>query len=124
MKGFLERLGYHVVVTDTEQETLTLLREVKPPISLILVNLGLGSDQALEAGRRIRTLGELSEEVPIVVLPSEYQDEKEGSDEPMGGNDYKSYMTTTGQLESLLKKTLQKNSGELEKNRIGMSNPE
>lgn len=107
MKGFLEGLGYHVLVTANEQESLRLLREVKPAISLILVNQGLVSDRALETGRRIRNLGELSEEVPIVVLPSEYEDEKEGSDQPMGGNDYKSYMTTTWQLECLLKKALQ-----------------
>ena len=111
LKSFLERLGYEVVLTATEEESLRLLRDGKQVISLILINQAAVSDVALETARRIRALAHLGEETPIVVLPSEFENEKEGSDQAVGPNDYKSYITTTDQLESLLKRVLPTNQG-------------
>ena len=111
MKSFLERLGYDVLLTASEEESLRVLRDGKQAISLILINQAAVSDVVLETARRIRNLAELGEATPIVVLPSEFEDEKEGSDQVVGPNDYKSYITTTDQLENLLKRVLPINQG-------------
>ena len=111
LKSFLERLGYDVLLTATEEESLQVLRDGKQAISLILINQAAVSDIVLETARRIRDLAQLGEETPMVVLPSEFEDEKEGSDQVVGPNDYKSYITTTDQLENLLKRVLPTNQG-------------
>ena len=98
-------------MTATEEESLRLLHDGNQAIRLILINQAAVSDVALETARRIRDLGRLGEETPIVVLPSEFEDEKEGSDQVVGLNDYKSYITTTDQLENLLKRVLPINLG-------------
>ena len=100
-----------MLLTATEEESLRVLRDGKQAISLILINQAAVSDIVLETARRIRDLAKLGEETPIVVLPSEFEDEKEGSDQVVGPNDYKSYITTTDQLENLLKRVLPINQG-------------
>jgi CheY-like chemotaxis protein len=102
-------LGYDVLLTASEEESLRVLRDGKQAISLILINQAAVSDVVLATARRIRDLGQLGEETPIVVLPSEFENEKEGSDQVVGPNDYKSYITTTDQLENLLKRVLPTN---------------
>jgi len=100
-----------VVLTATEEESLRLLRDGRYAISLILINQAAVSDVVLETARRIRDLARLGEETPIVVLPSEFEEEKEGSDQLVGPNDYKSYITSTDQLEDLLNRVLPTNQG-------------
>ena len=100
-----------MVLTATEEESLRLLRDGRYAISLILINQAAVSDVVLETARRIRDLARLGEETPIVVLPSEFEEEKEGSDQLVGPNDYKSYITSTDQLEDLLNRVLPTNQG-------------
>lgn len=101
MKRFLEDLGYDVALAINEQESLSLIND-PASVQLILMNQRMVSDDALAAGRRIRKQVIVSSLAPVIVLPFEFRKEMEGTDENMGGRDYKSYMTSEQQLEDLL----------------------
>ena len=102
MKRFLEDLGYDVAVATDEGDSLRLINEDHPKVKLILLNQRMLSDDALSAGRRIREHVAVVNSAPVIVLPFEFRKELEGTDENMGGRDYKSYMTSEEQLEGLL----------------------
>ena len=102
MKRFLEDLGYEVALAINEQDSLNLIDDPPASVQLILMNQRMVSDDALAAGRRIRKHVNISSSVPVIVLPLEFRKEMEGTDENMGGRDYKSYMTSEHQLENLL----------------------
>jgi two-component system, OmpR family, response regulator len=98
--------GYQVIVSTNEADAVETLGHAKADIELILVDQNMSSDQALAVGRRIRDHFDLNEGVPIVVIPLEFKEELEDTDEEMGGRDYKTYFTTNRQLDNLLKKLL------------------
>lgn len=102
MKRFLEDLGYEVALATNEKDSLNLMSEPHAAVQLILMNQRMVSDDALAAGRRIREHVSVSNSAPVIVLPFEFRKEMEGTDENMGGRDYKSYMTSEQQLEDLL----------------------
>jgi len=102
MKRFLEDLGYQVALASNEKDSLDLVSQPHAPVDLILMNQRMVSDDALAAGRRIREHVNVSNSAPVIVLPFEFRKEMEGTDENMGGRDYKSYMTSEQQLEDLL----------------------
>jgi CheY-like chemotaxis protein len=102
MKKFLEDLGYEVALASNEKDSLNLMSGPQAAVQLILMNQRMVSDDALAAGRRIREHVNVSNSAPVIVLPFEFRKEMEGTDENMGGRDYKSYMTSEQQLEDLL----------------------
>jgi DNA-binding response OmpR family regulator len=102
MKRFLEDSGYGVALAFDENDSLSLMSEPHASVHLILMNQRMVSDDALAAGRRIREHVTVSKSAPVIVLPFEFRKEKEGTNENMGGQDYKSYMTSEQQLEDLL----------------------
>jgi len=102
MNQFLEDLGYEVALAINEQHSLALINDPPASVQLILMNQRMLSDDALAAGRRIRKQVNVSSSAPVIVLPFEFRREMEGTDENMGGRDYKSYMTSEEQLEDLL----------------------
>ena len=102
MKRFLGDLGYEVALAINEKDSLQLMSEPHTAVQLILMNQRMLSDDALAAGRRIREHVSVSNSAPVIVLPFEFRKEMEGTDENMGGRDYKSYMTSEQQLEDLL----------------------
>lgn len=104
MRRFLEGLGYQILMAEQEKDALEVVQGWSSPIDLILINQRMISDEALTVGRRIRDLGEISEQVPVVVIPYEFSNGKEGTDQCVGGNDHKSYMTSTAQLGNLLQR--------------------
>jgi len=101
MKSFLEDLGYAVALATNEEDSMRLVYGDQK-VQLILLNQKMLSDDALAAGRRIREHVNVPNSAPVIVLPFEFSKEFEGTDENMGGRDYKSYMTSEGQLEDLL----------------------
>lgn len=102
MKKFLEDLSYEVALASNEKDSLDLMSEPQAAVQLILMNQRMVSDDALAAGRRIREHVNVSNFAPVIVLPFEFRKEMEGTNENMGGRDYKSYMTSEQQLEDLL----------------------
>ena len=102
MKRFLEDLGYDVAVAADEDGSLRLISGSHARIKLILLNQRMLSDDALSAGRRIREHVNVASGAPVIVLPFEFRADMEGTDQNMGGRDYKSYMTSEQQLQDLL----------------------
>ena len=102
MKRFLEELGYDVEVGTDEGDSLRMISGDHRTVKLILLSQRMLSDDALSAGRRIREHVNVANSAPVVVLPFEFRNELEGTDQNMGGRDYKSYMTSEQQLEDLL----------------------
>ena len=102
MERFLENLGYDVALSTNEGDSLQMISGDHRKVKLILLNQKMLSDDALSAGQRIREHVNVANSAPVVVLPFEFRKELEGTDENMGGRDYKSYMTSEQQLEDLL----------------------
>ena len=102
MKRFLEELGYDVEVGTDERDSLRKISGDHRTVKLILLSQRMLSNDALSAGRRIREHANVANSAPVVVLPFEFRNELEGTDQNMGGRDYKSYMTSEQQLEDLL----------------------
>ena len=106
LRRILEAKGYQVVLAANETECAKALTGTKLEIGLILISQKAGSDEALAAGRRIRTQAKGSDSAPVIVIPNEYVDKMEGKDENVGGTDHKIYMTSVMQLEELLNRLL------------------
>ena len=102
MKKFLEDLGYDVAVAADEDSSVRLISGNHARIRLILLNQRMLSDDALSAGRRIREHANVASAAPVIVLPFEFRKDLEGTDQNMGGRDYKSFMTSEQQLADLL----------------------
>ena len=102
MKRFLEDLGYAVALVINEEDSMRWVNGDQSKVQLILLNQKMLSDDALAAGRRIREHVNVPNSAPVIVLPFEFSKKFEGTDENMGGRDYKSYMTSERQLEDLL----------------------
>jgi CheY-like chemotaxis protein len=102
MKRFLEDLGYQVSLAVNENDSLNFINDSQATVQLILMNQRMVSNDALAAGRRIREHVNVAKTAPVIVLPIEFRKELEGTDQNMGGRDYKSYMTSEQQLEDLL----------------------
>lgn len=102
MEQFLVGMGYDVEVGTDEEDSLRRISGNRRKVKLILVNQRMLSDDALSAGRRIRAHVNVANSAPVVVLPFEFRKELEGTDQNVGGPDYKSYMTSEKQLEDLL----------------------
>jgi PleD family two-component response regulator len=106
LKRLLEKQGYHVVLAFDERDSMRLIGDKNLNIGLILIDQRMLSDEALAAGRRIRQHENVSESIPVVVIPFEFSREVEGTNERAGGSDYKSYMANGSQLEDLLTRLL------------------
>ena len=104
--NLLEGRGYRVVVATNEDASVAAVLASPQQIGLILVDQMMSSDQALALGRRIRSYFSMAATVPVVVIPMEFTEEKEGSDESVGGRDYKAYLANYSQLENLLARLL------------------
>ena len=104
--NLLEGRGYRVVVATNEDASVAAVLASPLHIGLILVDQMMISDQALALGRRIRSYFSMAATVPVVVIPMEFTKEKEGSDESVGGRDYKAYLANYSQLENLLARLL------------------
>jgi CheY-like chemotaxis protein len=102
MEQFLTSLGYDVAASSDEGDSLQMISGDHRKVKLILLSQRMLSDDALSAGRRIREHANVANSAPVVVLPFEFRTELEGTDENMGGRDYKSYMASEQQLEDLL----------------------
>jgi len=100
----LQQAGYSVLVARNEEDAVHNLAGDQFPIGLILVNQKMPSDEALVIGRRIRERARLDPSVPMIVLPYEYEAAVEGTDQPVGDNDYKTYMVDIDQLTTLIKR--------------------
>ena len=103
---FLTTKGYRVVLAPNEQDSIKQIADSQFRIGLILVDQDMNSDEALAVGRRVRNHFRMGENIPVVVIPLEFREEMEGTDEGVGGRDYKTYLSNNQQLENLLHRLL------------------
>ena len=107
LKSNLERAGYRVLLALDEEDAHDRVGGGRLSADLILVNLiGKQSDEALQAGRRIRQDAELA--VPLVVMAEKYGADLEGTDVNVGGDDWITYPEDHDQLQNLLARLLGK----------------
>ncbi len=102
---FLRQQGYCIVVGSNEEESIRQATAQDFSIRLILVNQQMSSDKALDVGRRIRDRLLMDTQVPVVVIPLEFNGAMEGKDKVDRG-DYKTYLADSQQLVSLLRRLL------------------
>ena len=106
MTQFLRARAYRVVEATNEANSIEEIDKSGDRVALILVDQDMNSDDALAIGRRVRDHFKMGLAVPVVVLPAEFKKDMEGTDEGVGGSDYKSYLANGQQLEGLLSKLL------------------
>ena len=99
----LGRDGYDVLVAVDEASARDWLSAGCAGADLILVNLvGKTSDEALDAGRRIREGSSLDGRTPVVVIADRYDEALEGSNVQAGDGEWVSYMEDSTQLHALI----------------------
>jgi DNA-binding response OmpR family regulator len=99
----LQRAGFEVLVAVDEQAALDWLAAGHAPADLILVNLvGKTTDEAFDAGRRVKRQSALDGSTPVVVIAEKYGDGLEGTDVPAGDGEWVTYMEDATQLHKLL----------------------
>ena len=99
----LRRAGFDVLVAVDEQTALDWLSAGDVRADLILVNLvGKTTDEAFDAGRRVKRRSALDGSTPVVVIAERYGDGLEGQDVPAGEGEWVSYMEDATQLHELL----------------------
>ena len=95
--------GYHVIVSLDEEDAMERVGGGHVPADLILLNLtGKSTDEALDAGRRIRVHAKYDGHTPLVVMAEKYGEDLEGTDVNAGGNDWITYPEDGDQLRNLI----------------------
>lgn len=102
----LDSNGYQVLMAENESEAVTVLDHAGEKVDLILVNQKMSSEEALAVGRRLRKHPRADESAPVVVIPLEFDSQLEGTNTNVGGDDYKSFINNSQQLQEFLDQLL------------------
>lgn len=111
LKNNLRGLGYRVLVAADLEDALEWMRTVTIPADLLLINLvGKSPEEALRAGREIRSHSKYDGQAPLVVVPEIIPKELDGTDENAGENDWICYYEDADQLRELILRLTSKDS--------------
>jgi PleD family two-component response regulator len=103
----LQTDGYRVLLALDEADALERVQGNGARADLVLVNLvGKSPEEALAAGRRIRTHAKYDGHTPLVVMAEKYGADLEGTDVNVGSNDWITYLEDHEQLKNLLARLL------------------
>ncbi len=92
-----------MVVSLDEEDALERVSGARlHPDLIVLDEVGVPLDEAVNAARRIRREAELDKSVPIVVMAEKYGEEMAGKDVQVGEHEYITYLEDGQQLERLL----------------------
>jgi DNA-binding response OmpR family regulator len=105
----LRREGYRVIVAIDEEDALERVGGGHVHADLVLVNLvGKPLDEALRIGRAVRKHANYDGHTPLVVMPEKYNEDVEGTDVNVEGNDWIHYLgEEPDQLKNLLARLMQ-----------------
>jgi DNA-binding response OmpR family regulator len=107
LKHNLQTDGYRVLLAIDEEDALERVNGTGTYADLVLVNLvGKSIEDALAAGRRIRTHAKYDGHTPLVVMAEKYGEDVEGTDVNVGSNDWVTYLEDHAQLKNLLARLL------------------
>lgn len=98
--------GYQILMAENENEAVAVLDHSSEKVDLILVNQKMTSEEALAVGRRLRKHPRAGESAPVVVLPLEFDSKLEGTNERIGGGEYKAFINNSQQLQEFLDQLL------------------
>lgn len=105
LKRNLRENGYRLLVTTDLKDALEWASATPIPADLVLINLvGASPEEALSAGREIRSRAKYDGHTPLVVVPEKIPEELEGTDENVSGNDWVCYYDDAEQLRALLRR--------------------
>jgi DNA-binding response OmpR family regulator len=77
MRRFLNRHGYHVIISLSEEDALERGSQKRVNADLILIDLGLHSEEVLAAAHRIRAHALGRADIPAVMIGYKYGSEME-----------------------------------------------
>jgi CheY-like chemotaxis protein len=101
----LQTDGYDVLVAVDEQSALAWITSARARFDLILINLvGKTTDEALDAGRRVKKQAGLDGSTSLIVIAEKYTGAQEGQDVEVGRGEWVSYPENSEQLHSLLRR--------------------
>ncbi len=113
LKRNLRELGYRVLVAADLEDALEWASATRIPSDLVLINLvDISPEEALSAGRKLRTRARYDGHTPLVVIPEKIPVGLEGTDENVGGNDWICYYDDAAQLRELLRSLTSKDSSQ------------
>lgn len=98
--------GYQILMAENENEAVEVLDHASETVDLILVDQKMTSEEALSVGRRLRKHSRAGESAPVVVLPLEFDSQLEGTNEKVGGAEYKAFINNSQQLQEFLDQLL------------------
>jgi DNA-binding response OmpR family regulator len=111
LKKNLREQGYRVLVAADLEDALEWISVTQIPSDLVLINLvGASVEEALSAGRQIRSRAKYDGHTPLVVVPEKIPAELEGADDNVGGNDWVCYYDDGTQLRELLRRLTSKDT--------------
>src|SRR5688500_8272610 len=104
----LRLFGFRLLVVADEQDAIEWLGgDTYIHADLLLIDLvGTLPEEALTAGRRLRTQARYSPETPVVVTPERVAQDMEGTDESAGANDWICHYEDSDQLQRVLVRLL------------------
>jgi DNA-binding response OmpR family regulator len=113
LKRNLREQGYRVLVAAALEDALEWISVTQIPSDLVLINLvGASVEEALSAGRQIRSRAKYDGHTPLVVVPEKIPEELQGTDENVDGNDWVCYYDDATQLRELIRRLTGKDSAE------------
>jgi DNA-binding response OmpR family regulator len=103
LRQYLASQGYRLIFALDEEDALTLSKELKAPVDLILIDqLDMSMNDALNMGNELRLYAGMESTTPLIVLAQKYSEELEGQDVAVGECEYITYCSGLEQLYALL----------------------
>lgn len=105
----LRKSGYGLTVAFDERDAMDRVRDGDDGADLILMNMvGVTTDEALDAARRVRGEAKAGDATSIVVIAESYGEELEGRNVRVGEREYVTYPEDFRQLQNLLARLLRR----------------
>lgn len=112
LKKNLRELGYRVLVAADFEDALEWMSAATIASDLLLINLvGVSPEDALRAGRELRSRAKYDGHTPLVIVPEKIPEDLEGQDVNAGGNDWVCYYEDAEQLRKLLRRLTETKAG-------------
>jgi DNA-binding response OmpR family regulator len=111
LKENLIRDGYGVIIALDEDDAMERVGDGCVNADLLLINLDETPDDVMHIARKLRLHANWNNQIPIIVIASEYPAELVGRDVAISATEYVTYLEDPDQLQKLLRQLLPRKSG-------------
>jgi DNA-binding response OmpR family regulator len=105
LKAGFRKHGFRVLLAVSLEDALDWMSMNYIHADLVVVDLVRKSpEEALKIGRTLRERAKYDSQTPLVVMPEQFSEELQGTDDNVGGNDWVCYYADADQLHRLLER--------------------